>query len=167
MQDRSFRQRLSRLDRHSIDHYNFVIRICTASWFYFLLIGITVSTSSIFTEIKEELQSVLTGRGNWLDAVLPPVVFILLNAFIGLNLAVLGAVFIAVLFASFRLLKRQPVRYALVGIAAVLLAAAVALFTGRAEGYFLPGIITGILTVILCIVSVIFKRPLVGSHQRE
>jgi hypothetical protein len=162
VQDRSLRQRLSRLDRHSVDHYNFVIRIRTASWFYFLLIGITVSTGSRFTEIKEELQSVLTGRGNWLDAVLPPVVFIVLNVFFGLNLAVLGAVSIAVLFAGFRLLKRQPVRYALGGIAAVLLAAAIALFTGRAEGYFLPGIITSILTVILCVVSVIFKRPMVA-----
>ncbi|MFN2159761.1 MAG: DUF3159 domain-containing protein [Anaerolineales bacterium] len=113
-------------------------------------------------EIKEELQSVLTGRGNWLDAVLPPVIFILVNAFAGVNLAVGGALLVSAIFAVYRLARRQPVRYALGGVGAVLVAAGVAYLTGRAEGYFLPGIVTGILTVILCLVSVIIKRPLVA-----
>lgn len=113
-------------------------------------------------EIKEELQSVLTGRGNWLDAVLPPALFILLNAFLGLNIAVGGAISAALLFSAYRLIRRQPVRYAIGGIGAVLLAAGIAFFTGRAEGYFLPGMITGVFTVILCIVSVLARRPLVA-----
>ena len=113
-------------------------------------------------EIKGELQSVLSGRGSWLDTILPPILFILLNAVFGLNFALSGSAVVAALFAGYRLVKRQPVRYALGGIAAVLLAAAAALFTGRAEGYFLPGIITGVFTVILCLVSVIIKRPLVA-----
>jgi len=121
-----------------------------------------MSGNSRYQEIKEELQSVLTGRGNWLDTILPPVLFILLNTFLGFNYAVLGALGIAVIFSIYRLLKRQSVRYAFGGFGGVLLAVAIALFTGRAEGYFLPGIITSVFTVILCVVSVIFKRPLVA-----
>jgi len=121
-----------------------------------------MSGNSRYQEIKEELQSVLTGRGNWLDTILPPVLFILLNTFLGFNYAGLGALGIAVIFSICRLLKRQSVRYALGGFGGVLLAVAIALFTGRAEGYFLPGIITSVFTVILCVVSVIIKRPLVA-----
>jgi len=113
-------------------------------------------------EIKEELRSVLTGRGNWLDAVLPPLIFILANAFAGLNVAAGSALAVALIFAVYRLARGQPVRFALGGIGAVLLAAGIAYLTGRAEGYFLPGIITGVLTVILCLVSVLIKRPLVA-----
>ena len=121
-----------------------------------------MDANSRFQEIKGELQSVLTGRGNWLDTILPPLFFILLNAIFGFNYAVWGALGIAVLFAIYRLIKRQPVRYALGGLGAVLLAVIIASLTGRAEAYFLPGIIIGLITVISCAVSLILKRPLVA-----
>lgn len=121
-----------------------------------------MDANSRFQEIKGELQSVLTGRGNWLDTILPPLFFVLLNALFGFNYAVWGALGIAVLFSIYRLIKRQPVRYALGGVGAVLLAVIIASITGRAEAYFLPGIIIGLLTVVLCAVSLILKRPLVA-----
>jgi len=118
--------------------------------------------NSRFQEIKSELQSVLTGRGNWLDTILPPLIFILLNAIFGFNYAVWGALGVAVIFSIYRLVKRQPVRYALGGVGGVLLAVIIASLTGRAEAYFLPGIIIGLITVIACAVSLILKRPLVA-----
>jgi hypothetical protein len=118
--------------------------------------------NSRFQEIKSELQSVLTGRGNWLDTILPPLIFILLNAIFGFNYAVWGAMGVAVIFSIYRLVKRQPVRYALGGVGGVLLAVIIASLTGRAEAYFLPGIIIGLITVIACAVSLILKRPLVA-----
>ncbi|MGD2159411.1 MAG: DUF3159 domain-containing protein, partial [Anaerolineales bacterium] len=42
------------------------------------------------------------------------------------------------------------------------LSALIAWLLGGAEGYFLPGIISGAFTVVLCLVSVIVKRPLVA-----
>jgi hypothetical protein len=121
-----------------------------------------MNANNRFQEIKSELQSVLTGRGNWLDTILPPLIFILLNALLGFDFAVGGALGIAVIFSIYRLIKRQPVRYALGGVGGVLLAIIVATITGRAEAYFLPGIIIGLVTVILCAVSLILKRPLVA-----
>lgn len=48
----------------------------------------------------------------------------------------------------------------------VVLAAVVAQLLGRAEGYFLPAIITGGLTLVVCVVSVVVGRPTVAwtSH---
>jgi hypothetical protein len=47
-----------------------------------------------------------------------------------------------------------------------ILAILAAKLLNRAEGYFLPGVITGILTAVICGVSVVIGRPLVAwtSH---
>jgi hypothetical protein len=117
-------------------------------------------------EILEELKTVLSGRNSWLDSLIPPTIFIILNSWQGLIFGVVGAVVSVGLIALFRLFRRQPLRYALAGLAGVLAAGAVAQFLGRAEGYFLPGIATGLLTAALCLISVLVKRPLVAwtSH---
>lgn len=117
-------------------------------------------------EILEELRTVLTGRNSWLDSLIPPTIFIILNNWRGLIFGVVGAVVSVGLIALIRLLRRQPLRYALAGLVGVLAAGAFAQFLGRAEGYFLPGILTGLLTAFLCLISVLVKRPLVAwtSH---
>lgn len=113
-------------------------------------------------EIAEELRTVVLGRGRWADALIPPVVFLILNALLGFKAALGGSLMVALLIAGYRLGKRQPLRYALGGIGGVVLAGLIARLVGGAEGYFLPGIITGALTVILCLVSIFIKRPLVA-----
>jgi hypothetical protein len=118
--------------------------------------------SNRFLEIWEELQTVFSGRVQWLDSLLPPLVFILLNTFFGFDVAMWGSLGTAMFFVGFRLLKRKPLRYAIGGFGGVLIAVIVARFIGSAEGYFLPGIITGAFTSFLCLVSVIVRRPLVA-----
>jgi hypothetical protein len=61
-----------------------------------------------------------------------------------------------------RLLRRQSARYALGGLGAVVLAILVSRLLGRAEGYFLPGIVTGGLTVAVALISIVAGRPLVA-----
>jgi hypothetical protein len=113
-------------------------------------------------ELLAELRAVVFTRSKWLDSILPPVVFLILNAFTNLELALAGAFVIALLIGIYRLLRRQTWTYALGGIGGVILAGLIVWFVGGAEGYFLPGIISGALTALLCLVSVFFKRPMVA-----
>jgi hypothetical protein len=113
-------------------------------------------------ELVEEFRLVFTGRSNLIDSIVPPVIFLIMNALLGFEYAMWSSLAIALLITVFRLSKGQPLRYALGGIGGVVLAILIAQLLGRAEGYFLPGIITGGLTVIGCLASVIVGRPLVA-----
>ena len=61
-----------------------------------------------------------------------------------------------------RVYKRQPLIYAFGGLGGILVAVIITRLLGRAEGFFLPGLLTGSLTFLLCLVSLLFKRPLVA-----
>jgi hypothetical protein len=113
-------------------------------------------------EILEELRMVLTGRSNIIDSLLPPLLFVILHAVWGMEVAILASLGLAVVIAVLRLLRRQSVLYALGGAGGVVLASAVAYLLGRAEGFFLPTIITGALTLVLSLVSVLVRRPMVA-----
>ena len=117
---------------------------------------------SRFGEIREELQTVFSGRVQWVDSLLPALIFLILNTISGFEVALWGSLGTALLFVGLRLLRRQPLRYAFGGLGGVLLAVIVARIIGGAEGYFLPGIVTGVFTSFLCLVSVILRRPLVA-----
>ena len=117
---------------------------------------------SKFDELLAELRSVVFANNKWLDSLLPPIVFILLNALSGLTLALAAAFSVALLIGIYRLIRRQSWTYALGGVGGVILAGLIAWFIGGAEGYFLPGIITGGLTALLCVISILLRRPLVA-----
>jgi hypothetical protein len=115
-----------------------------------------------FEDVLDEFRSVVLGRHKILDSILPPLVFVLANAFLGLEAAAIAALGVAISFTVYRLLKRQPFGYALGGIGGVLFAILLVWLSGRAEGYFLPQLITSSLTAVACFVSVILRRPLVA-----
>lgn len=114
------------------------------------------------SEILEELRMVLAGRSNILDSILPPLFFVLLNAIWDMQVAIWVSLGLAVVIAIYRLFRRQSLLYALGGAGGVALAAGVAHLLGRAEGFFLPTIISGAFTTLLCLVSVLAGRPLVA-----
>jgi hypothetical protein len=60
------------------------------------------------------------------------------------------------------LARGQSLTYAFGGLGGVVVAILIALWLDRAEGYFLPAMISGVLTIILCLVSVVAGRPLVA-----
>lgn len=113
-------------------------------------------------EILEELQTVLAGRSNVLDSILPPLLFVLLNALWGLQVAIFAALGLALLVAGFRLIRRQSLLYALAGAGGVALAAGVAYLLGRAEGFFIPSLVSGAFNVLLCLISALVRRPVVA-----
>lgn len=114
-------------------------------------------------ELWEELRSVLSGRGaRLLDSFLPPGVFLTLNSLAGVDVALWGALATATLFAAIRIARRENLAYALGGLGGTLLAAVFVKLSGSGSGYFLPGFVSGAATVILCVMSVAFNRPLVA-----
>ena len=113
-------------------------------------------------EVADEFRTVVAGRSNLLDSIVPPVLFLIINALWGFQYAMWGSLIVAGVITLIRLGRRQSLLYALGGIGGVLLAILLAQVLGRAEGYFLPGIITGGLTVLVCLVSILARRPLVA-----
>jgi hypothetical protein len=113
-------------------------------------------------EVVDEFRTVVVGRSNLLDSIIPPLLFLLTNALLGFQYAMWGSLVVAGAITLVRLRRRQSLLYALGGIGGVLLAILLAQLLGRAEGYFLPGIITGGFTVLVCLVSIIARRPLVA-----
>lgn len=112
-------------------------------------------------ELLEELRSVTNGVG-LMDTILPPVLFLLLNGLAGFQAAMYGALGTALVIAILRLRRKQSLVYALSGMGSVALAIVLALLLGRSEGYFLPGIVNGGITIALALVSLIIGKPMVA-----
>jgi hypothetical protein len=68
----------------------------------------------------------------------------------------------AVLIAALRLWRGQSLLYALAGIGSVGLAILIVWFLGRSEGYFLPNLVSGGMTLALSLVSLLIRRPFVA-----
>jgi hypothetical protein len=116
-----------------------------------------------FAEIWEELKSVLSGRGSrFIDSLLPLLIFLIFNPLLGVDIALWSALAIAGLFAILRIIKKESLVYALGGLGGVLLAGIFVKISGSESGFFLPGLISGGITIVLCVVSVVINRPLVA-----
>jgi len=112
-------------------------------------------------ELLEEFRLV-PGSGSLLDAILPPIIFLLINGLLGFQAAMWTSLGIAVLIAALRLRRRQSLLYALAGIGSVGLAIIIVWLLGRAEGYFLPNLVSGGMTFALALVSLLIRRPFVA-----
>ena len=115
-----------------------------------------------FGEVVEEFRTVVVGGSNLLDSILPPVLFVALNALLNLEAAIWGALVFVALVVAVRLVRRESLRYALGGLGGVILAVLVARLLGRAEGYFVPGIISGVVTIFVAVTSLVIRRPMVA-----
>lgn len=118
------------------------------------------------SELIEEFRVVVLGRSNIIDAIVPPLVFVVLNALVGFQAAAWGALGLAATLTGVRLATGRPLGYALGGLGATAVAILAARLLDQAEGFFLPSLVTGGLTAVGCVASVIVRRPLVAltSH---
>ena len=117
-------------------------------------------------ELYEEFRNVVAGRQKIIDSILPPLTFVIVNELVSVDYALWSSLGMALTFTMFRLLKGQSVTYAVGGLGGVIAAIAIVKLLGRAEGFFVPALISGTLTFVLCLLSIIIKRPLVAftSH---
>jgi hypothetical protein len=115
-------------------------------------------------EIWEELKSVLSG--STIDALMPPILFAIVNGLFGLEAAVISALCLTVLLGVIRVVRGQIWGYALGGVLGVSLAAGLALLTQQAASYFIPAIITSALLVLAALISNLVGKPLAAwvSH---
>ncbi len=104
--------------------------------------------------------------GKTFDALLPPLVFVLVNSISRLETAAIAAVIFALLIGFLRLLLRQTLSYAFGGLAMVILAAAIAFLTRDAANYFIPAITSSALLLIATLASLLVGKPLAAwaSH---
>jgi hypothetical protein len=120
-----------------------------------------------FNELRDELRLVLSGRGaGILDALIPLLVYLVANRFLGLNPSLLLSLAAAALLVILRLFKKQSLAYALGGGGSALLAGGLAYLSGTEGGFYLPGFITGGLTVLACLLSALLKKPLAAYSSR-
>ena len=113
-------------------------------------------------ELLEELRTVFTGRNSFFDAILPPIVFLLINGLAGFQAAMWSALILAVGIAILRVIRKQSLIYALAGVGSVAVAIGIAWYLGKSEGFFLPGLISGSMTLLLTILSLVIRRPMVA-----
>lgn len=117
-----------------------------------------------FKDLIEELRLVISSKT--IDAIFPPLVFIISNNIFSLYIAAITAISVTILIGIRRLLKKQSWKYAFGGLILVSLASGLAYITKNAASYFIPSIINSIILIIISFGSLIIKKPLAAwaSH---
>ena len=95
-------------------------------------------------------------------SALPVTTYAVTAAALGRIPAVVAALTVAALVLAWQLAHRESLRPALWGFAGVALCAGLALATGQAKDFYLPGIWIALLMAVLFTVSILIRRPLVG-----
>jgi hypothetical protein len=113
-------------------------------------------------ELLDEFRTVFAGRNSFLDAILPPILFLLVNGLAGFQAAMWSALGLSMVIAAIRIFRKQSLLYALAGIGSVAVAISIVWILGKSEGFFLPGLVSGSMTLLLTIISLVFRRPLVA-----
>jgi hypothetical protein len=118
----------------------------------------------ILNDIGDELKQFLSGKT--IDAIIPPIVYVIGNNLFGLKEGIILALSLAVILAIIRILKKESFLYAIGGIAGVALASGFALIADNAANYFLPKIIGSGALFLVSIISVLIGKPLAAvlSH---
>jgi hypothetical protein len=119
---------------------------------------------------RSRILELLGGRRGIVDGALPPVIFVTVNAAAGsqpggreaLAYAIGGAASVGLGIVGIRVLRREPLRQALGGLAGLAIAVAFALGSGEARGFFLPGIYVDAAYAVVLAGSVVVGRPLIG-----
>lgn len=117
-----------------------------------------------FKDILDELKKIFLSRT--FDAVLPPLVFAVINNISSLNTAILSALITAFSLWLLRVLKKQNWKYSIGGLLIVLTASGLAYITKNASSYFIPGMINSSFFFLTAVISVILGKPLAAwaSH---
>lgn len=113
---------------------------------------------------SDTLADLLGGRRGAVDATVPPLAFLLgwllTDHHIGWGAGM--AVAAAGVLCAYRLITGAKITAALGGLAAIIAAALVVLYTGRAEDFFLVRLLVNIASGLAWAVSILIRWPLLG-----
>lgn len=102
------------------------------------------------------------GTTGILAAAAPTLVFVAASALGGLGVGLVATAVAAIAAFGLRIARHEPLGGALAGLGVAAVCAAVAALTGETRGFFLvPTLLPG-LVLLVCLVSVIVRRPLTG-----
>ncbi len=124
-------------------------------------------TTSSDEDLRAERLILERAIGGWrgmLDSGLPTVVFISVYVIASRELrpALIAAIAVGVLLAGYRLVRKQKLQQVLTGFLGLAIAAGFSAFTGQAENFFLPGLITNIAYGTAFLISILVRWPLLG-----
>ncbi|MCU1446622.1 DUF3159 domain-containing protein [Cryobacterium sp.] len=109
------------------------------------------------------LIAAMGGVRGVVEAVLPGLVFLVAYTLTrDLTPALIASVLIGVVFFVLRLVKKQTITQAVGGLVGIGISAVLALLTGRAEDFFLPGFWTNGVYGAVLLVSALAGWPLIG-----
>jgi hypothetical protein len=112
--------------------------------------------------ITEQVAEQLGGWRGLVEASVPVIVFVIANMLLDLRPALFAAGGLAVVIAVVRLIQRRPIRHALNGLFGIGVGAVIALRSGEAKDFYLPGIWYGYAYATVLVGSAVLRQPLVG-----
>ncbi|XVV11367.1 DUF3159 domain-containing protein [Actinoplanes sp. CA-131856] len=123
--------------------------------------------------MSEQIAEQLGGVRGLIESSLPVFAFVILNVVLGdavvglekrtaLYWAIAGAVLAAVGIGAYRLIRKEPVRHAVNGLFGIAIGAFLAYRTGKAENFYLPGILLTFGQAAVLLLSVVVRKPLIG-----
>ena len=104
-------------------------------------------------------RDVLANRSILVDTVVPPLVFVGVDAIAGLGAAAAASLGLCAVVLVVRLVRRERLVYAVSGLGGVAVGVGFALAAGDASGFFVPGIVANAVFAVLCAASVLVRRP--------
>jgi hypothetical protein len=112
--------------------------------------------------ITEQVAEQLGGWRGLLESSIPVLVFVITNILLDLRPAVIASCAVAIGIAFVRLAQRRPIRHAVNGLFGVGIGAVIALRSGEAKDFYLPGIWYGYGYATVLLGSAAVRQPLVG-----
>lgn len=111
---------------------------------------------------RQQIINQIGGLRGLIDSALPILVFITVNAFTSLQVAVWSALGAGAVLFAVRLARRENVQQAISGFLGVAIAAFIARQTGEARDFFLPTLWSTSAFGLAFLVSAVVRWPLVG-----
>jgi hypothetical protein len=112
--------------------------------------------------VAEQVAEQLGGWRGLAESSIPVAVFVVVNVVWQLRPAIFAAGAVTLGIATMRLVQRRPVRHAVNGLVGVGIGAIIALRTGQARDFYLPGIWYGYGYGTALLLSAAVRQPLVG-----
>jgi hypothetical protein len=110
----------------------------------------------------EQMSEQLGGWRGLVESSIPVAVFVVVNLAWQLRPAIFAACAVALVIAAVRLVQRRPIRHAVNGLVGVGIGAVIALRSGEARDFYLPGILYGYGYAAALLLSAAVRQPLVG-----
>ncbi|MEY9944522.1 DUF3159 domain-containing protein [Kitasatospora sp. GAS1066B] len=115
---------------------------------------------------KEAADSIIQAFGGvrgMIDMTLPGLVFIVTyNLTHQVSTAAWGALALSAVFVVVRLLRRETIQHAFSGVFGVAIGAWISMHTGKAQDFYLPGLLWNVGYALALAVSALVRWPLIG-----